>query len=227
MIPSELIRLMTDRPFDSVADIGAANGGATIGYAAMFPEAQVYAFEPVISNLSYIYKVLAAQPDDIRDRIHVYDVALAARIGRADFYRSTGTPYADADSSVVDENGDWRLSSSLLPPKDHSVVHPWCGFRKETVDVTTFEAWALEHDVPGVDFIHMDVQGAELAVLKGAGPLIDTFKAVWMEVSTREMYEGQPLLDDVVAFMQARGFKLAHTLWKEDQPQGDQLWIAA
>lgn len=227
MIPPALIKLVTDQPFTSVADIGAATGKDALLYAAMGPDVQVYAFEPVPQNVEYLRRAVAANKDTA-DRVHVYPVALGDENGVAAFYRSTGTPYPNAADDVVDGDKNWRLSSSLLAPKDHREVHPWCGFREEFVPVMTMRAWADIHAVTEIEFVHMDVQGAELDVLNGAGEaLMGTFKGVWLEVSTREMYKGQPLVEDVAVYMQAHGFKLAYEHLKPVGAQGDQLWVRA
>lgn len=48
----------------------------------------------------------------------------------------------------------------------------------ETVPVTTIDAYAREHDLPSVDFIKMDVEGAELDILKGAKTSIARYKPI-------------------------------------------------
>jgi FkbM family methyltransferase len=59
-----------------------------------------------------------------------------------------------------------------------------------------------------VPFNHLviDVQGAELSVLKGAGNLISCFSTLKIEVSTRAVYEGAALYDEVATYLLAKGF---------------------
>lgn len=47
-----------------------------------------------------------------------------------------------------------------------------------TVQVTTIDAYAREHDLPSVDFIKMDVEGSELDILKGAKTSIARYKPI-------------------------------------------------
>lgn len=49
---------------------------------------------------------------------------------------------------------------------------------KDTVQITTIDAYAREHALPSVDFIKMDVEGAELDILKGAKTSIARFKPI-------------------------------------------------
>ena len=228
MIPEHLIRLAADAPFKSVADIGAANGLDTVRYAVMFPEATVYGFEPVPENVSFARDLIAKQIPPVRDRIRLYDFALNyAPEKDAVAYRSLGVPYplAVADQRVVDGDGNWRLSSSLLPPKDHLEVHPWCRFREERWQVDTLDDWAEREGVTQIDFISMDVQGSELNVLAGGAYLLATVKAIWMEVSVREMYEGQPLARGVARAMKWAGFRLVHEEIAPGKAQGDHLYV--
>ena len=52
----------------------------------------------------------------------------------------------------------------------------------------------------------IDVQGAELLVLKGAGKLIRIPDVIEIEVSTREEYAGAPLFEDLDLFLRDHGF---------------------
>ena len=46
------------------------------------------------------------------------------------------------------------------------------------VQVTTIDAYAREKNLPSVDFIKMDVESAELDILKGAAMTIARFKPI-------------------------------------------------
>ena len=48
----------------------------------------------------------------------------------------------------------------------------------ETVPVTTIDAYAREKNLPSVDFIKLDVEGAELDILKGAKTSIARYKPI-------------------------------------------------
>ncbi len=59
-----------------------------------------------------------------------------------------------------------------------------------------------------VDLLKVDVQGAELAVLRGASRLLRTTGAVWVEVSFRPLYVHSCLFADVYAVLAEAGFAL-------------------
>lgn len=64
-------------------------------------------------------------------------------------------------------------------------------------------------DVDGlgeVDFIKLDVQGAELLVLQNGERVVNDASVVQVEVEFVELYEGQPLFADVDRYLRSRGF---------------------
>ena len=54
---------------------------------------------------------------------------------------------------------------------------------------------------------NIDVQGAELLVLKGAGRLLKIPEIIDIEVSTREEYKNAPNFNDIRIFLSKFGFK--------------------
>ncbi len=52
-----------------------------------------------------------------------------------------------------------------------------------------------------IDFVHLDIQVAELLVLEGAGNDINKIKMVWMEVENIPLYKNQPLKNEVEHFI--------------------------
>ena len=103
--------------------------------------------------------------------------------------------------------------SSLLEP-DANVLRRRRGMRamrpERTVELETdtLAAWAARSGVPGIDVLKLDVQGAELAVLRGAGELLDGVQALDLEVEFNPIYREQPLFGDIDVFLRAHGFVL-------------------
>ena len=78
--------------------------------------------------------------------------------------------------------------------------------RKETVDFNTF---AKEHQIEYVDFMKLDVEGAELDVLKGSVDFLrgGSVLGAAIEVTFLDIAK-QPVFSDVDSFMRKMGFKL-------------------
>jgi len=65
-------------------------------------------------------------------------------------------------------------------------------------------------DMANVDFLKVDVQGAEILVFQGALECLKTALIVDVEVDFIPLYKNQPLFADVDVFLRARGFTLHH-----------------
>lgn len=199
-LPFRLIdQAFGDRGPRSIADIGAADGTDTVLYAKRYPRAGILAFEPLKRNVEKLRLVV----ENLAPTIGVYETALGDENKvAADFWVSGGAP-------VDWKGGPWPYSSSLFEPAEHTQVHPWCTFEKHHTSVIR-----LDHILRAApEYIHMDVQGAELKVLRGAGELLKDVRAIWMEVAEVPLYRDQPLRTDVEEFMRGQGFFLiAHTV---------------
>ncbi|MCC6301731.1 MAG: FkbM family methyltransferase [Gammaproteobacteria bacterium] len=61
-------------------------------------------------------------------------------------------------------------------------------------------------EIGAVDYIKIDVQGAELKVFEGGEKLLDNVLMIHTEVEFLELYEGQPLFADVDIHLRGRNF---------------------
>lgn len=220
--PSEQGRLLA-QVFPAAAplvilDIGGCEGEDSIRYARQFPHARIFTFEPLPQNQAII-----------RENFQRYGIARAELIpaalsdsdGSATFHVSTGKP---RDLFCGESWNYGNKSSSLLPPAGETPMHGWIEFKESiTVPTRRLDGFLASRGIAGPDFIHMDVQGAELLVLQGAGAALDRTAAVWMEVADRAFYQGQPLRAEITRFMQTRGFHLLHETW--NMGEGDQFYI--
>ncbi|WP_291722483.1 FkbM family methyltransferase [Bernardetia sp.] len=181
----------------TIFDIGACEGESSIFYSEHFPNATLYTFEPVPSNFSLVKQNTASY-----NNINPFQIALSNENGTATFHVSSGTPEGK------DDNVNYgNKSSSLLSPELHTDTHKWLKF-EEKIEVRTqiLSDFCQEKNISKIDFIHIDVQGAELMVFEGANQIINAIDCIWMEVEEVELYKGQPLKPDVEKFMYARGF---------------------
>ena len=56
--------------------------------------------------------------------------------------------------------------------------------------------------------LKLDVQGYELKALRGCEELLELFSHIYAECSFLELYTGQALADEVIAWLAKRNFKL-------------------
>jgi FkbM family methyltransferase len=105
-------------------------------------------------------------------------------------------------------------SSSILPLGTHTVNHPSVLVerivQKKTTRLDTFfEKNSI--DISNINFINLDIQGAELLALKGLGKYLDRMDYVYTEINITEVYEGCPLITDLDKFLGGQGFSRVKT----------------
>jgi len=214
----ELRRLLSGRRRPVIFDIGACEGEDSIRYARLVPAGRVFSFEPLPANQELIRRNFARYG---ASNAELVPVALSDRAGPATFHVSGGRPPQEFSGT------DWNYgnkSSSLLPPAAAEPMHGWIVFpEKIEVRCETLDAFCAARGIDRIDFIHMDVQGAESLVLAGAAAMLPRIGALWLEVSDAELYRGQKLRGDIQDWLAARGFRLA--VEEMNGVEGDQLYV--
>lgn len=216
-LKKDLLRLFNKEDNLTILDIGGCEGEESIRYSRLFPNATIFIFEPLPSNQELIKRNIEAYH---LNNVTLLPVALSDVDGRSKFYVSSGHPEEE------NKDLDWDFgnkSSSLLEPHDLK-NHQWLEFKNEIVVPTmTLSKFMMENKLEKVDFLHMDVQGAELKVLKGAKDKLRGIKAIWLEVADVSMYKNQVLRRELESFMKKNGFTLVKT--EMDGASGDQFYV--
>ena len=76
---------------------------------------------------------------------------------------------------------------------------------KTTVKTISLDQFTQKHNIDRVDFIKIDIQGAELDVFKGGVKTLEDIVAIVSEVEFIPLYIDQPLFGDVSAFLLNQG----------------------
>ena len=129
---------------------------------------------------------------------HHIPLALAGTVGTATLY-VTGHPSC----------------SSLYPPNE-PYISRFLGFQESMtlnftveVETTTIDTFWQQQGLTEIDFLQVDVQGADLDVLKGATQrLQETILGVQVEVEFAALYRNQPLFTDIDLFLREHHFTL-------------------
>jgi FkbM family methyltransferase len=172
-----------------ILEAGANKGRDTIKMVKVLNPLRLYAFEPV----DYLYKELVENTKDFKDIVYTFNIALSDRSGLSDFYISSGASLA---------------VSSLLKPFQYIKDRPNVKFDLTKILTITIDEWALKYGISAIDFLWLDMQGAELLALNGAKSIIDSVKAIFIEASLNERFLGNALVDDVKKFMNLKDFML-------------------
>ena len=211
-----LPKLLGRRPTPVILDVGACAGDDTIRYFRLFPRARLFAFEPLPAN----QEIIRANFSKYGVTAELVPIALSNHSGPSVFHVSSGTP------PELFSGEDWNYgnkSSSLLAPAAEP-MHGWIGFPDRiTVTCETLDAFCKARGLGRLDFVHMDVQGAEGLVLEGAKATLSHIRVLWLEVSNQELYRGQKLRAEIEDLMRRARFKLVHE--ESRGVEGDQLYV--
>jgi FkbM family methyltransferase len=195
----------------TVVDIGANRGQFSLAARRWAPEARVFAFEPLAGPAAVFCKVFA---DD--SKINFFQAAVGPQAGETTIHVSGD----DDSSSLLPISG---LQQRLFPGTGE--------VRTETIRVGRLSDFVTVEDIKAPALLKLDVQGFELEVLRGCEDLLGQFAQVYVECSFVELYTGQALADEVVAWLRERGVRLAGVHNMSYDPngaavQGDFLFLA-
>ena len=172
----------------TVVDIGANKGQFAVAVRARFPQARIFAFEP-LSGPAKRFRLIFSDDELVR----LYDSAIGPRA-------EMGTIYVSARDD----------SSSLLPITDlQNEIFPGTSeVGQETVRIGTLREFVQPDEIKPPALLKIDVQGYELEALKGCECLLDRFAYIYVECSFVELYSGQASVSQVIDFLHERGFVL-------------------
>lgn len=106
----------------------------------------------------------------------------------------------------IASNGE---SSSMLELGTHATEHPDVKYvDKKVIRTTTVDIMFHSGLIGAASFLNIDVQGAELEVLRGAKSYLANVNTVYCEVNEAELYVGCPLIGEIDAFLSGLGFVL-------------------
>jgi FkbM family methyltransferase len=136
--------------------------------------------------------------------------AMAARLGRA---RADIALVGAGDREVTFH--ELETGSSIYRELTDA---PTVEVAKRTVSI---DAVIARNGFDGVDFAKLDVQGAELEVLESGPGLLATAEVLLIEASVQAYNEGAPLIGEVMAYMEARGFRVFDMCEMRRSPTND------
>jgi FkbM family methyltransferase len=167
-------------------DVGSRDGFVAMEFREWFPNASVCAFECDPVGVTVCRRNL----------------------------KDTGVTLVE--SAVLNLDGTTVFNHVISNPGTSSVLVPAIDFKARGIAASNaldtkevpclrLDTWAAGK-VP--DVVWIDVQGAELPVLRGMGEMLSKASAVFIEAATKEIYHGQALKDAIISYMVDNGFKL-------------------
>ncbi len=103
-------------------------------------------------------------------------------------------------------------SSSLLEFGTHKNEHPdVCKIKNVEVKTSTLDTFTNMIIGENFNFLNLDIQGAELMVLKKGVNTLKTIDYIYTEINVKELYKGCGLLKDLDDFLLTQGFERIET----------------
>lgn len=171
-------------------DVGAFQCEHAYEYALFNPSLRVFAFEP---NMHLAAKLFGVLPNII-----VVPMAVSETDGCAEF-NITASPASSSLLSIDDDNArQWTGGPEIRVVKKTIVP---------TIRLDTFMNLA---GIQTVDYLKIDAQGSDLAVLKSLGNRLKDLRKIYLEASVTQfpIYQGCPSKGEIVEFLEERGFEL-------------------
>lgn len=166
---------------NSIIDVGAAYGSFTSQCLEVFPDARYVLVEPLVEYQPMLTRLCKHHPG-----IRCIYAAAAA----------------DRSETQLNVHPDLVGSSLYREVEEGTDVN---GVPR-TVHAITVDEVVQEAGFKGPFLLKIDVQGAELDVLRGAERTLQETEYLLVEVSFFQFFKNGPEVSDVIAYMKERGF---------------------
>lgn len=180
-----VFRLVTS-PAPVLFDVGGHIGEYTEAFLKQFPDGRSFVFEPSAAHVGLLRRRLGED-----DRVSILPVGLSDRSGEVPLYK----------------DGEVTGLASLTPRRlDHLGIKLEAS---EIVTLTTLDAVVEERNIERIDLLKIDVEGHDLAVLRGAERAFEKklVKLVQFEFGGCNL-DTRTSLQDFYYFFKSHGFTM-------------------
>jgi FkbM family methyltransferase len=174
-----------------VFDVGAHRGGTAAKYRSLFPESEIYCFEPCPSSFHVLENGLALDKN-----VRPIPVAIADRPGIREFNANR----LEVTNSLLPRPSSGRR---YYPKKDELL-------EKIEVEVACLDDFCIENPFQVPDILKIDIQGGEMMAFEGARKILESgqLKLILLEAMFVPHYEGGALLRDIWNVLAKYGYSI-------------------
>ena len=204
-----MARLLKGKQVTGILDAGASTGRITGKFLKVFPQAKAYAFEPQPMYREQLTALAEKDP-----RISPQFLALGEQKGSLEL-------------QITESAG---CTSLFKPSARMQEMYPDEAAVKETakVDVVAIDEWRAEQGNPGIEVMKFDIQGGELAALRGAQKTLrESTLLVYTEILFNPLYEGGAVYSEIDLCLREAGFMLYNLYKPKTDENGMLMWSNA
>jgi FkbM family methyltransferase len=199
-------------PFSAIFDVGANEGQFAKEAHARFPQAKIYAFEPVPAA----YEKLCSWASTVSSGlIKTFPLALGDKRHSVQMHYHRRH---SASSSILSTSSE---AKKLYPFTAEQVLFD---VQVETLDSLLSRA-ELRTDRPAL--LKMDVQGYEAHVARGGTSVLKHCDAVITEISVRKLYDGQTCFGELHGLLSSIGLNFRGNISQHYDGRGEILFMDA
>lgn len=186
-----LLRLLSPDSHIIIFDVGAHRGQSAKRFRKLFKNAKIFSFEPFPAAFNKL-KLLKI------DNFRAFNFGFSDRTEMRNFCVNKGSQTNSLLPLTKSAKAVWGGNDALS-----EVDRITCEFRK-------VDEFCKLNSICSIDFLKIDVQGAEFEVLQGAHDLLQEKKiqVIQIEVIIGDTYEGQKPLSYYFQLFESYGYKL-------------------
>jgi len=170
-----------------IFDVGANDGASSLEYLNAFPNSHIVAFEPCVSAFSALMENV-----DLKPRIRAENLAISDSNGKEILYVHPFNMNKTSSLNRISKSS--KSIQNNLHPKINSGIQ---SIYEQLTITQTLDSWLsenLEFAIKLTSFcslLKIDVQGAELRVLRGAEKVLreNPFSVIRLELTLDDVYE--------------------------------------
>ena len=188
---STLSRLFEKGQKIVIFDIGAHHGESALKFSQIFDNSEIHSFEPFPQSFVALQRLNLPN-------VKAYHCGFSDKTQKEKFH-----------ANVFD------YTNSLLPFSNNLRMDIWGENDVKEIgqiecDFFTIDDFMKNNNIPVVDFMKIDVQGAEYKVFEGARKALSEkrIKAIQMEVNITDLYEGQKSMGYYVNLLEGYGYRI-------------------
>lgn len=204
--------------FPIILDAGAHVGSDSLIFSKRWPSGYIHAMEPN----SAVFQTLRSNVENVSN-IQIHHAALAGETNkRMHLYTQRVNPQSSLETSAT--------ATLFRPNQAHQRIMPMHESPTEVVGAFSLVAFAKSLALPHFDFLHLDLQGAEFAVLSAdlSKEILSQVLLVQVEVMDAKSghWDGVPDGSELLALLHERGFvPIARTPQLKDEAYCDVIFM--